>query len=111
MRPKKNPEESKAIRISFTVNEELLEKLDAFAKRHYMSRSAVIAYACNQIISVEEVKDLLNGMNVTLQAMFKAIEANPDYKMSEDEEKQLNDMQIALDVISGKYNNRNSDLL
>lgn len=111
MRPKKKLDEPKSLRINFTVNEQLLEKIDSFAEKHYMTRSAVISYACSQIIAAEEMKEILKSMNVTLQTMFKAFEANPDYKLSEEEEKQLNDMQIVLDMVSGEYDKKNSDLL
>jgi len=111
MRPKKKPDEPKSVRVNFTVSEELLGRIDSFAERHYMTRSAVIAYACTQIVNAEEAKELLKEMNLTLQALFKAVEANPDYEMSEEESKQLDDMQTALNVLSGEYMKKNSDLL
>lgn len=111
MRPKRKPDEPKSVRVNFTVSEELLERIDSFAEKHYMTRSAVIAYACTQIINAEEAKELLRDMNVTLQALFKAVEANPDYEMSEEETKKLEDMQTAINMFSGEYLKKNSDLL
>lgn len=111
MRPKKKPDEPKSVKVHFTVNEQLLERIDSFAEKHYMTRSAVITYACTQIINAEEAKQLLKDMNATLQALFKAVEANPDYEMSEEESKQLDDMQTALNLLSGEYMKKNSELL
>lgn len=111
MRPKKKPDEPKSVKVHFTVNERLLEEIDSFAEKHYMTRSAVITYACTQIIKAEEAKEMLKDMNATLQALFKAVEANPNYEMSEEESKQLDDMQTAINLLSGEYFKKNSDLL
>lgn len=111
MRPKKKPDEPKSIKVHFTINEQLLERIDSFAEKHYMTRSAVITYACTQIINAEEIKDIFKEMNVTLQALFKAVEANPDYVMSEEDAKKLDEMQLALNMLSGEYMKKNSDLL
>lgn len=92
---------SKAVRVNCTLNEVLLSEIDEYAKEHYMTRSAVVAYACHQFINNEKSKELLKDMNATLQALFKAVEANPDYKLSEEESKQLEVMQNTINMISG----------
>lgn len=111
MRPKKKPDEPKSLKIHFTVNEKLLEEIDSFAERHYMTRSAMITYACNQVISAEKTVELLQSMNETLQTMFKAIEANPDCEMPEDELKELEKMEYTLNMLSGEYMKKNSNLV
>lgn len=111
MRPKKREDEPKSVNIHLTVNEKLLEEIDIFAEKHYMTRSAMITYACNQVISAEKTITLLQSMNETLQTMFKAIEANPDCGVSEEEIKELEKMEFALDMISGEYLKKNPDLL
>lgn len=111
MRPKKKADEPKSVNIHLTVNEKLLEEIDSFAEKHYMSRSAVITYACTQVIKAEEAKEMMKDMNATLQALFKAVEANPDYQLSEEENKKLDDMQTAIELFSGEYFKKNSDLL
>ena len=111
MRPRKKPDEPKSIKVHFTVNEQLLGKIDSFAEKHYMTRSAVITYACTQIINAEEIKEIFKEMNVTLQSLSKAVQANPDYVMSEEDAKKFEEIQLALDMLSGEYMKKNSDLL
>lgn len=103
------PDKPKTARVNCTLNETLLSEIDEYAREHYMTRSAVIAYACYQFINTEKSKELLKDMNKTLQALFKAVEANPDYKLSDEEAEQLEFMEKAIDTFSGKlFNNQDN---
>ena len=108
---RKASENSEYVKVTLTIDKRLLQKIDVYADEHYMSRSGMISYSCNQILIAEETKKLLGDMNKTLQTMFQAINANPDCGISEEEVKELEQMEFTLNMLSGEYLKKNSDLL
>ena len=49
----------KNVRVNIYISESLLEKIDNFAKKHYVSRSAFFTYASMSILYADEVKAIL----------------------------------------------------
>ena len=47
-----------SVRISFTISNALLQKIDDFAKKHHVSRSAFFTYACMQILGCKYLQPL-----------------------------------------------------
>jgi metal-responsive CopG/Arc/MetJ family transcriptional regulator len=60
------------MRINLTLNNELLERVDTFAKSNYMTRSSVVAFACNQLLLQNELSSLL----VSMKRAFETIAEN-----------------------------------
>ena len=50
------------MRLSITINDELLQKIDEYAKSKYMSRSAFLALAADTYINQANVMDNLPAL-------------------------------------------------
>lgn len=94
------------VKVTLTIDKRLLEKIDLYANEHFMSRSGMVSYSCNQIIVTDELKRLLKDLNFTLQAMFQAMVSNSDFDISEDDKKRLEQIEMTLKVLSGDYFNK-----
>lgn len=57
------------MRVNMTFNDELLERIDNYAKSNYMSRSSVVSFACNQFLVANELRSLLVDMKRALQTI------------------------------------------
>ena len=50
------------MRVNMTLNDELLKRIDTYAKDNYMNRSSVVSFACNQFLTSVELSSLLVDM-------------------------------------------------
>lgn len=57
------------MRVNMTLNDELLDRIDNYAKSNYMSRSSVVSFACNQFLVANELRSLLVDMKRALQTI------------------------------------------
>lgn len=57
------------MRINMTLNDELLKRIDNYAKSNYMSRSSVVSFACNQFLMANELQSLMIDMKRALQTI------------------------------------------
>lgn len=103
---KENPN----VKVTLTFDERLLQKIDDYADSHYMSRSGMVAYACNQIFLAEETKELMKDMNVTLQMLLQKVNSTPDYVVSDEERQELEHIQFATKMLAGDYMKNIPDL-
>lgn len=55
------------MRVNMTLNDELLQRIDNYANSNYMSRSSVVAFACNQFLMAHELQSLLVDMKRCFQ--------------------------------------------
>lgn len=55
------------MRINMTLADELLQRIDNYANSNYMSRSSVVAFACNQFLMAHELQSLLVDMKRCMQ--------------------------------------------
>jgi metal-responsive CopG/Arc/MetJ family transcriptional regulator len=51
------------------LNDELLERIDNYAKLNYMNRSSVVSFACNQFLMANEMQSLIIDMKRALQVI------------------------------------------
>lgn len=49
-------------RVTMTLNDELLKRIDTYAKDNYMNRSSVVSFACNQFLTGVELTSLMVDM-------------------------------------------------
>lgn len=54
-------------KIQITVDRELLEKIDAYAKDHFTSRSGVFSLGASQLITTAEMKDAIKTMSLSMK--------------------------------------------
>lgn len=55
------------MRVNMTLNDELLQRIDSYAKANYMNRSSVVSFACNQFLMANELQSLLIDMKRAMQ--------------------------------------------
>lgn len=55
------------MRVNITLNDELLSKIDTYAKSNYMNRSSVVSFACNQFLLQNELQSLLIDVKRAMQ--------------------------------------------
>lgn len=59
------------MKITMNINDELLERVDRYAKINYMNRTSVFSVAVNEFLIKKELPALMKNMN---QAMIKIAE-------------------------------------
>lgn len=57
------------MRVNMTLNDELLARIDNYAKSNYMSRSSVVSFACNQFLMANELQSLYVDLKRALQTI------------------------------------------
>lgn len=55
------------MRVNMTLNDELIHRIDNYAKSNYMNRSSVVSFACNQFLMAHELQSLLVDMKRCFQ--------------------------------------------
>ncbi len=82
------------MRVNMTLNDDLLKRIDSYAKSNYMKRSSVVSFACNQFLMANEMQSLLVDMKRALQA----IAANST--ITDEQMKELEKFNILCDLMS-----------
>lgn len=54
-------------KIQISINDDLLEKVDSFAKKNYMSRSGFLAMASNQYLNNVEMVAAMKDMSLAFK--------------------------------------------
>jgi len=75
-------------RVNMNLPEELLERLDTYAKKNYQSRSSVMCQACDQFLTTAEIKQLFAEMSA---CMHKITETQT---IDEETKKQLDQFEM-----------------
>ena len=82
------------MRVNLSLSEELVSKLDKYAKDNFMTRSAVVSFACNQFLTSFEVVDLMRQVTLCMR------EIADKGAVDEKSMKELEDMEYLLKVIT-----------
>lgn len=89
------------MRVNMTLNNELLERIDNYAKSNYMNRSSVVSFACNQFLISNELQSLLVDMKRALQTI-----ANKD-TITDEQLKELEKFENICDLMTKKMPENN----
>lgn len=82
------------MRVNLSMNDELVKRLDAYAKDNFMTRSALVSFACNQFLTSFEVVDLMRKVTLCMREI--ADKGTVDEKTL----KELQDMEYLLKVLA-----------
>lgn len=82
------------MRVNLSLSEELVSKLDKYAKDNFMTRSALVSFACNQFLTSFEIVDLMRQATLCMREI--ADKGTADEKTM----KELEDMEYLLKVIT-----------
>ena len=89
------------MRVNMTLNNELLERIDNYAKSNYMNRSSDVSFACNQFLISNELQSLLVDMKRALQTI-----ANKE-TITDEQLKELEKFENICDLITKKMPENN----
>lgn len=85
------------MKITMNINDDLLERVDRYAKINYLSRTSVFSFAVSQFLTAQELPSMMSNMN---NAMLKIAETGT---ITEEQQKTLDAMQVFVDaLIAGK---------
>ncbi|WP_407427296.1 hypothetical protein [Treponema sp.] len=85
------------MRVNMNLNDELLERIDNYAKLNYMNRSSVVSFACNQFLMANEMQSLIIDMKRALQVI-----ANNE-NISADDLKELEKYENLCDLLTKNH--------
>lgn len=81
------------MRVQISIDDNLLEKIDEYAKKNYLSRSGFISMASVQYLNQLEVADAMNQLNFLLEKLVLEGKADDETK------KQMLALQSVVDAI------------
>lgn len=77
-----------------TLNDELLAKIESYAKTNYMNRSSVVSFACNQFLLTEETRAVLFEMKNALKVIAEK------GTITDEEQKELDKFNLLVSMLS-----------
>lgn len=81
------------MRVQISIDDNLLEKIDEYAKKNYLSRSGFISMASVQYLNQLEVADAMHQLNFLLEKLVLEGKADDETK------KQMLALQSVVDAI------------
>lgn len=85
------------MRVNFNMPDELLARLDAYAKENYISRSAVMCQSCDNFLMAKQAKQLFAQMTETMKVIVQKGE------IDEETQKHLDDFERVASLFSGHF--------
>ena len=82
------------MRVTMTLNDDLLKRIETYAKANYMNRSSVVSFACNQFLMANELQSLMVDMK---RAMQKIADCGT---VPEEQMKELEKFEMLCDMIT-----------
>lgn len=82
------------MKITMNVNDDLLERVDRYARQNYLTRTSVFSFAVSQFLIAQELPSMMSNLN---NAAIKIAETGT---ITEEQQKALNDMQVFVDALS-----------
>lgn len=87
-------------RTNVTVPDELLSRIDNYAKENYQSRSSVMCQACDQFLTAKEMQKMFGELNKLLSAMSDRFKE--DGTIDEETFKKVDELLALTRMISGQ---------
>lgn len=73
------------MRVNMNMPENLVARLDEYAKENYSSRSSVMCQACDQFLTAQEAKKIFNQMTLLLKKITDTETIDEETKKQLDE--------------------------
>lgn len=80
------------MRVNMNMPQELIDRLDEYAKENYTTRSSVMCQACDQYLVAKEMQKLFTQMNVVLKKLSAAETIDEETKQQLDDFERLSKM-------------------
>ena len=68
------------MKVTMNINDDLLKRLDSYAKANYMPRSTVMCIACNQYLMQNEIQALFTDLKQALNRISETGELDEKTK-------------------------------
>lgn len=75
------------MKVQITLDDELMERVDAFADENYMSRSGLLSFAVTQYLNAAEVTKAIKDMSLCMRKIADT------GKVDEETQRQLEDFE------------------
>lgn len=66
------------MKVTISINDELMERIDNYADDNFMSRSGFITFACNEYLKQQEVFKLVRQMSYTMNLIAEKGEVDAE---------------------------------
>ena len=66
------------MKISISLNDDLLREMDDYCKANFMTRSGLIAYSCTQFLNQAKIVQAMQGMAKTMRDVADKNECTPE---------------------------------
>ena len=81
------------MKITMNVNDDLLERVDRYAKQNYLTRTSVFSFAASQFLMSQELPSMIVNLN---NAMIKIAETG---EITPEDEKTLEAMHFFVEAL------------
>ena len=87
------------MKINMTINDELLKRVDDYAKANYLSRSGFLAICATQYLNAAELTASINSMALCFRQIAET------GSLSDEQMKQLKDFEVLSRILSENSKN------
>lgn len=68
------------MKLNITLNDELVQRLDAYAERNYLSRSGLISQSCTQFLNAQELTLAMTDLSLSIKKIADTGEVDEETK-------------------------------
>ncbi len=83
------------MKVTMSLDDELMKRIDDYAKKNYTSRSGLVTIATTQFLNANELQEVIKGMALS----FAKIADNGE--MSEDDKREMEDYARICKLLAG----------
>lgn len=84
------------MKVTISLNDELMSRIDQYGKENYLSRSGLISLACTQFLNASEVTNAIKNLSF---CMTKIADTN---QIDDETQKELDDLKRVINLLTGK---------
>lgn len=66
------------MKLSISINDDLLQEMDNYCKANFMSRSGLIAFSCTQFLNQAKAVKAMEGMALAMREAATKNECSPE---------------------------------
>ena len=86
------------LRVNFNIPDELINRLDDYAKKNYTSRSSVMCQACDQFLTAKEMQMFFSDMRKAIQKISET------QTVDEETQKKFDEFEALYKAFCGSFN-------
>lgn len=83
------------MKVTITLDDNLMERLDSFADENYMSRSGFISLACTQFLNISDVNRCIKDMAFAMRKIADKGEIDEETRIQLEDFERISNMLVA----------------